>query len=138
MVLVIVQARHWSVCMMTLASLKRKITLVCVMVPMRLERVQVARGKEKSNVMPPAALAVEAHTLKQAPKHAPTVRVGETQHRIAMGLFVMAMRVSQVARETIQTVGAMIRAIVEIAVQGLRAIAVVAVKQIPRVIVEIL
>ena len=88
--------------------------------------------------MPPAAVEVEAHTLKRAPKHAPTVHAGETQHRIAMGLFVMAIRVSQVALETIHTFDAMIRAIAEIAQLVLRAIAPVAAKQIPSVIVGIL
>ena len=87
--------------------------------------------------MPLAVVGVEAHTLKRAPKHVPAVHAGERPHRIAMVSCVMAMRVSQVARETIHTVDAMIQAIAAIAVQELRAITVVAAKQIPRVIAEI-
>ena len=98
----------------------------------------MGRGQVKSNVMPPPVMGVEAHTLKRASKHVPAVHVGERPHRIAMVLCVMAMRVSQVARETIRTVDAMTPAIAAIAVQVLRAIAPVDAKQIPRVIVEIL
>ena len=78
-----------------------------------------------------AVMAVETLIHKRALKAAPTARVVVPPRPIAMVLFAMVLRVSQVARATIRTVDAMIRVIAEIALLGLLAIARLDAKQIP-------
>ena len=78
-----------------------------------------------------AVVAVEALIRKRARKVALTAPVVVPPRPIAMVLFAMALRVSQVARETIRTVDAMIRVIAAIARLGPLAITRLDAKQIP-------